>query len=84
MRGVPRREVAGNFGVSLAALKRRGEGEDLALRSSPGRTPRILSTEGERRALWAQRSWRPMTTRPCGATASCGKRGGAPGCPWRR
>jgi hypothetical protein len=46
MRGVPRREVAGNFGVSLAALKRRGEGEDLALRSSPGRTQRILSTEG--------------------------------------
>ena len=57
-RGIPRREVVGTFGVSLAALKRwlkrRKEGEDLAPRSSPGRTPRILATDEEKRALWAQ------------------------------
>ena len=50
-RGVPRREVVGTFGVSLAALKRwlgrRKEGEDLAPRPSPGRTPRTCkSAEG--------------------------------------
>ena len=57
-RGVPRREVVGAFGVSLAALKRwlkrRSEGEDLSPRPSPGRTPSILATDEERRALWAQ------------------------------
>ncbi len=74
-RGVPRREVVGTFGVSLAALKRwlkrRSEGEDLAPRPSPGRTPRILATEGERRALWAQLEAK-TTTRRSSATASCG------------
>ncbi len=57
-RGVPRREVVGAFGVSLAALKRwlkrRSEGGDLSPRPSPGRTPSILATDEERRALWAQ------------------------------
>lgn len=57
-RGVPRKEVIGTFGVSLAALKRwlkrRSEGGDLSPRPSPGRTPSILATEGERQALWAQ------------------------------
>ena len=57
-RGVPRREVVGAFGVSLAALKRwlkrRSEGGDPAPRPSPGRTPRIVATDEERRALWAQ------------------------------
>ena len=58
-RGAPRREVVETFGVSLAALKRwlkrRREGADyLAPKPSPGRTPRILATTEERRALWAQ------------------------------
>jgi transposase len=58
-RGTPRKEVVRTFGVSLAALKRwlkrRREGEEyLKAKPSPGRTPRILSTLEERRALWAQ------------------------------
>ncbi len=57
-RGIPRKEAVGTFGVSLATLKRwlkrRGEGEDLAPKPSPGRTPRICGTNEEKRALWAQ------------------------------
>ncbi len=57
-RGMPRREAVGTFGVSLATLKRwlkrRREGEGLSPRPCPGRTPRILATAEERRALWAQ------------------------------
>ena len=57
-RGTPRREAARLLGVSLSTikryLKRRSEGEDLSPRPSPGRTPRILTTPQERRALWAQ------------------------------
>ena len=57
-RGVPRTEVVGLFGVSLATfkrwLKRREEGEDLAPRPSPGRTPTILATAEEKQALWEQ------------------------------
>ena len=57
-RGMPRKEAASTFGVSLATLKRwlkrRREGEDIAPRPSPGRTPRILATEEQRRALWQQ------------------------------
>ncbi len=59
-RGIPRREAAGLFGVSLSTIKRwlrrRREGEDLAPKPSPGRTPRILATDEEKRALWAQLS----------------------------
>ncbi|MGH3144655.1 MAG: IS630 transposase-related protein [Rubrobacter sp.] len=57
-RGMPRKEAASTFSVSLATLKRwlkrRREGEDLAPRPSPGRTPRILATREQRRALWGQ------------------------------
>jgi transposase len=57
-RGMPRKEAASTFGVSLATLKRwlkrRRQGEDIAPRPSPGRTPRILATEEQRRALWEQ------------------------------
>jgi len=57
-RGMPRKEAASTFGVSLATLKRwlkrRREGEDIAPRPSPGRTPRILATEEQRHALWEQ------------------------------
>jgi transposase len=57
-RGTPRGEAAGLFGVSLSTIKRwlgrRREGEYLLPRPSPGRTPRILATNEERRALWAQ------------------------------
>lgn len=56
-RGMPRKEAAGTFGVSLATLKRwlkrRREGGGLSPRPSPGRT-RILSTAEERCDLWAQ------------------------------
>lgn len=56
-RGVPTKEVVGVFGVSLATLKRwlkrREEGEGLAPKPSPGRTPTILATDEEKRALWA-------------------------------
>jgi transposase len=57
-RATPRKkkEVVRTFGVSLAALKRwlkrRREGEEyLRAKPSPGRTPRILSTLQQRRAL---------------------------------
>lgn len=57
-RGMPRKEAASTFGVSLATLKRwlrrRREGENLAPRPSPGRTPRICATQEQRRALWEQ------------------------------
>jgi transposase len=57
-RGTPRRQAAGLFGVSLSTLKRwlrrRRDGKDLAPRPSPGRTPRILATTDQKRALWAQ------------------------------
>jgi transposase len=57
-RGMPRREAAGTFGISLATLKRwlkrRREGEEVAPRPSPGRTPLILSTQEQRVALWKQ------------------------------
>ena len=57
-RGVPRAEAVEMFGVSLATLKRwlkrRREGTDLSPRPSTGRKRRILATEEERRALWAQ------------------------------
>jgi transposase len=57
-RGMPRKEAAGTFGISLATLKRwlkrRREGEDIAPRPSPGRTPRILATQEQRRLLWEQ------------------------------
>jgi transposase len=57
-RGIPRRETVRTFGVSIATIeryvRRRRRGEDLAPRSSPGRTPTIGSTVEERRALWKQ------------------------------
>lgn len=57
-RGVPRKEVAGLFGVSLSTIKRYikrcREGEDLAPKPSPGRKRRILASAQEKRALWKQ------------------------------
>jgi transposase len=57
-RGTPRRQAAEPFGVSLSTLKRwlrrRRDGKDLAPSPSPGRTPRILATTDQKRALWAQ------------------------------
>jgi transposase len=57
-RGVPRKEVADLFGVSLSTIKRyirrRREGEDLEPRPSTGRKRRILATSEEQRALWEQ------------------------------
>ena len=53
-----RKEAVSTFGVSLATLKRwlkrRREGEDLAPKPSPGRTPTILATQEQRGALWSQ------------------------------
>ena len=57
-RGIPRKEVAGLFGVSLSTIKRyvkrRRAGEDLEPRRSTGRKRRILATLEEKRALWTQ------------------------------
>ena len=57
-RGVPRKEVAELFGVSLSTIKRyikrRRAGEDLEPRPSTGRKRRILATSEEKRALWEQ------------------------------
>ena len=57
-RGVPRKEVAKLFGVSLSTIKRyikrRRAGEDLEPRPSTGRKRRILATSEEKRALWEQ------------------------------
>ena len=57
-RGVPRKEVADLFGVSLSTIKRyvkrRKEGEDLEPRPSTGRKRRILASDEEKRALWEQ------------------------------
>ncbi len=57
-RGTPRREAVGLFGVSLSTIKRwlrrRRDGEDLGPKPSPGRTPTILATAEEKRALWEQ------------------------------
>jgi transposase len=86
-RGVPRKEIVGVFGVSLATLKRwlkrREEGEGLDPKPSPGRTPTILATDEEKRALWAQLEANDDTPR-WSATASCGKRNGGSRCPSRR
>ncbi len=57
-RGIPRKEVADLFGVSLSTIKRyvkrRREGEDLAPKPSTGRRRRLLATSEEKRALWKQ------------------------------
>lgn len=59
-RGLPRKEVADLFGISLSTIERylklRREGRGLAPRpSSPGRTTGIiLATDEDERALWAQ------------------------------
>jgi transposase len=83
-RGMPRKEAVGTFGVSLATLKRwlkrRREGEDLAPRPSPGRTPRILSSREQRAALWEQLEGNDDATL---ATASCGSTGRGSRCRFR-
>ena len=57
-RGIPRTEVVRTFGVSMPTIeryigRRRRTGE-VAPKPSPGRTPSILATVEERRALWKQ------------------------------
>ena len=57
-RGIPRREVAGTFSVSLTTLKRwlrmKREGKDLSPGVSTGRRRRILATLEQKRTLWEQ------------------------------
>jgi transposase len=57
-RGVPRKEVASLFGVSLSTIKRyvkrQREGKDLQPKPSTGRRRRILASPEEKRALWEQ------------------------------
>ena len=57
-RGVPRKEVAELFGVSLSTIKRyikrRRAGQDLEPRPSSGRKRHILATAEEKRVLWEQ------------------------------
>jgi transposase len=65
-RRVPRKEVIGVFGVSLATaehwLKRRDEAGSAAAKRRPGMRPRIGSTAGERHALWRQLEESPEAT----------------------
>jgi transposase len=57
-KGIPRREVAEIFSISLTTLKRwlkmRREGKDLSPGVSTGRRRRILATLEEKRLLWGQ------------------------------
>jgi transposase len=57
-RGISRREVVRTFGVSMPTIeryiRRRRRTGQLAPKPSPGRTPSILATVEERRALWKQ------------------------------
>ena len=57
-RGVPRKEVAELFGVSLSTIKRyikrRRAGQDLEPRRGSGRKRHILATAEEKRVLWEQ------------------------------
>jgi len=57
-RGVPRKEVANLFGVSLSTIKRyikrRRAGQDLEPRRSTGRKRRILASAEEKHLLWEQ------------------------------
>jgi transposase len=70
-RGVPRKEVANLFGVSLSTIKRYIKrcraGEDLEPRPSTWRKRRILSTSEEKRELWEQLEKNDEATleRPC-------------------
>jgi transposase len=75
-RGIPRTEAVRTFGVSIATIeryvRRRRRGEDLAPRSSPGRTPIIGSSVQEQRALSGSSSKRMMLAL-LSVTASCGR-----------
>jgi transposase len=57
-RGIPRREVAQLFGVSLATIgryiKRRAEDGQIAPKPSPGRKPKVLDTPEHKGILWDQ------------------------------
>ena len=57
-RGIPRREIADLFGISLATIcryiKLKATREDLAPKPSPGRRAKILESLTHRRALWDQ------------------------------
>ena len=56
-RGNPRWEVTGSFVDPLSTHKRwlrRRQSEGSAPKPSPGRTPRILATDEERRGPWAR------------------------------
>src|SRR5215203_965499 len=70
-RGISRKEVSRLFGVSLATIgryiRRKQETGAVAPRPSPGRTPTILATPQQRRALWAQLEANSEATlvRPC-------------------
>jgi transposase len=82
-RGVPRKEIANLFGVSLSTIKRyvkrRKEGEDLEPRPSTGRKRRILASDEEKRALWDQLEQNDEVTlerSPWSVTASCGNSDG--------
>jgi transposase len=65
-RGMPNREAAGLFGVSLSSVKRfarmEREGESLAPKKPPGRPPK--SNDTIRRLLLADLAERPAATAP--------------------
>jgi transposase len=57
-RGIPRTEVVKVFGISMLTLegylRRRRYTAEVTPKPSPGRTPSILATSEEHRALWSQ------------------------------
>lgn len=57
-RGIPRRDVAETFSISLTTLKRwlriKREGKDLSPGVSTGRRRRILATHEDKQDLWEQ------------------------------
>lgn len=57
-RGISRREVIRNFGISMPTLERylrqRRQSGDLTPKPSSGRKPSICATVEDRRALWSQ------------------------------
>jgi transposase len=82
-RGVPRREVANLFGVSLSTIKRyvkrRRPGEDLAPRPSTGRKRRILATSEEKRTLSVGAARKERRGHPRAPLRAVGAKGGCEG-----
>ncbi len=86
-RGMPRREIVGVFGVSLATLKRwlkrRQETGSAAPKRRPGMRRRVGADPEQRRALWRQLEENPEATLEQ-HRQRCGSGSTARGSWWRR